>query len=459
MFQRARLMLTAAYAAALGLTLTGVAIVSYLLIQDDLNAEMNESLRAATRQLDAQAAVASTPEAVPDPVASEDSGDDDDDDKSGKNDDDDDEDKSGKDESDDDSGKDGDDSYDDDVALLAVIPSDVFYVSFDPAGVILANPRAVGLGGVDLAHLAGELDHEPFHEIRGDDSNYRMLVTPLEDGNFLAVGRSLRLAEHQLATIRNVFAVGGVIGFGVSLVTGFWLAGRTLGPIRRSLESQRQFVSDASHELRTPLTVAKANNAALLEDPEATIESRLDEAEAVALELDHLAVLVGDLTTLARADEGRANLLLEPLDFGALVDEVVRDMGALADVLHVQLACDVQAVTVRGDRARLRQLVVILVDNSLKYASEGGHVQVRCSTDGSRAAELSVTDDGAGISPEDQKRIFERFYRADAERTRSKGGTGLGLAIGKWIAEAHGGRIAVESQPGAGTTFRVRLPL
>jgi signal transduction histidine kinase len=178
----------------------------------------------------------------------------------------------------------------------------------------------------------------------------------------------------------------------------------------------------------------------------------------VAAELDHLSVLVGDLTTLARADEGRANLLLEDLDLGELTEEVVRDMTALADLLSVELSCEAEPVQLRGDRARLRQLVVILVDNSLKYANEGGTVRVRCAAEGSRA-ELSVTDDGDGISAEDQNHIFERFYRADAERTRSKGGTGLGLAIGKWIAEAHGGRISVESQPGQGTTFRVRLPL
>jgi two-component system sensor histidine kinase CiaH len=224
------------------------------------------------------------------------------------------------------------------------------------------------------------------------------------------------------------------------------------------MESQRQFVSDASHELRTPIAVAKANNALLLDDPEASVESHLDQAEAVAAELDHLGVLVGDLTTLARADEGRAALLLEALDLGELTAEVARDMAALADVLGVTLVCEADPVQLRGDRARLRQLVVILVDNSLKYANQGGTVRVRCGAAGPRA-ELTVTDDGAGISPGDQKHIFERFYRADAERTRSKGGTGLGLAIGKWIAEAHGGRISVESQPGEGTTFRVRLPL
>lgn len=447
MFQRARIMLTAAYAAALGLTLAGVAVVSYLLIQDDLDREINESLEAATGELANRAILVSRP--TPSATAPSPDDEDRDDDR---------EDDDRRDErTDDDSDHRRDDSETEE-AILAAIPSDIFYLSFDPAGAVLSNPRGVNLAGADLVHLGSESESVPFHDVRGSDADYRMLVTPLEDGGFLAVGRSTRFAEHQLETIRTVFAIGGVTGLGVAVVSGFWLAGRTLRPIRRALESQRQFVSDASHELRTPLTVAKANNSALLEDPEATIESRLEQAEAVALELDHLALLVGDLTTLARADEGRTNLLLEPLDFADLVSEVVRDMGALAEIQQVHLACEVQPSTVRGDRARLRQLVVILVDNSLKYAGEGGNVDVRLVNEGSRV-ELTVSDDGAGISPEDQKRIFERFYRADAERTRSKGGTGLGLAIGKWITEAHGGRISVESQPGVRTTFRVRLPV
>jgi signal transduction histidine kinase len=437
MFQRARLVLTASYAAALVLTLAGVGFASYFLIQNDLNDEIDQSLRTAIRELEALD-VLETPTPAPAATATPDRRDDSkDDDK--KDDDHDDEDE------------------DHDTARLAILSSDVFYLLFDAGGAVLSNPRGVNLEGIDLASVASQSRDRRIQQVQGEDAEYRLSVSRLDDGAYLAVGRSLRLVEHQLETLRLVFVTGGLIGLGVSLVSGFWLAGRTLGPIRRSLESQRQFISDASHELRTPLAIAKANTALLLDDPEVTIESRLDQAEAVAAELDHLTVLVGDLTTLARADEGRANLLLEPLDLAELTDEVARDMGALADVLGVRLTSEICPARVRGDRARLRQLLVILIDNSLKYASEGGNVRVRCAPDGGRV-ELSVMDDGVGIAPADQKRIFERFYRADSERTRSKGGTGLGLAIGKWVTEAHGGRIAVESAPGKGTTFRVRLP-
>jgi signal transduction histidine kinase len=436
MFERARLLLTASYASALCLTLLGVGVATYLFIQEDLNAEIDRSLRTATADLDPDSLRDAGIRPVPTPR-----------DSGGRRDDDDDE-----------HDDDEHDEDEDEQERLATLASDIFYVLFDASGTVLSNPRRVNLDGVDLARLAAGASEHALQKVHGDHANYRMTVTALNDGSYLAVGRSLRFVEHQLETLLLVFVTGGAIGLGVSIVSGFWLSGRTLRPIRRALESQRQFVSDASHEPRTPIAVAKANIALLLGDPEASVEAHLDQAEAVATELDHLGVLVGDLTTLARADEGRAGLFVETLDLGELAEEVVRDMVALADVLGVRLRCEAEPLPIRGDRARLRQLVVILVDNSLKYAAKGGTVRVRCTTEGSRA-ELSISDDGAGISPEAQKRIFERFYRADAERTRSKGGTGLGLAIGKWITEVHGGRISVESQPGQGTTFRVRLPL
>ena len=422
MFERARVVLTVSYAAALVATLAGIGTVVYVLIRNDLNEEIDDSLRLASSQLEGFIFSEVRPEL------------------------------------DRDRGDDDHEEAEHDGDRLAVLSSDVFYLAFDASGAVLFNPRGVNVEGIDLAGAARDSSDEPIQHVSGDDADYRVAIRPLGDGTYLAVGRSLRLVQHQLDTLRMVFLYGGMIGLGASIAIGFWLAGRTLTPIRHALESQRRFVSDASHELRTPLAVAKANSALILDDPEGNIESHLDQAEAIATELDHLTVLVGDLTTLARADEGRANLLLEPLDLGELTAEVVRDMGALADLLGVELAIETHPARVSGDRARLRQLLLILVDNSLKYAYEGGHVRIRCTTEGNRA-ELTVSDDGDGIAPADQKRIFERFFRADAQRTRGKGGTGLGLAIGKWITEAHGGRISVESEPGKGTTFHVRLPL
>lgn len=432
MFGRARLTLTAWYAGALVLTVAALGFISYTLLRDDLESEIDESLEVAARELSTAGSLvpAATPPApTPDDT---DSGDDDEEDD-----------------------EDHDEDHSSDEERLQLISSDVFYVTFDASGAVLSNPRRADLREIDLGALASRADGPV--DVRGHDESYRMLVEDLGGGVFLAVGRSLEAKDHQLETLRTTFVAGGLLAAAAALGSGWWLAGRTLRPIRRALESQRRFVSDASHELRTPLSIARANTSILLEDPEATVESRLDQAEAVAAELEHLGVLVADLTTLARADEGRANLLLAPMDLGALTEEVVRDMGALADVRGVRLEASTAPAMVNGDTARLRQLLMILLDNALKYAAPGGLVTVRCAAAHGHV-DLAVADDGAGISPEDQKHIFDRFYRSDSERTRSKGGTGLGLAIGKWIAEAHGGRITVESAPGRGTTFRVRLP-
>lgn len=448
MFGRARLVLAAWYVGALVLTVASIGAVSYTLLRDDLENEIDESLRAAADRLlavDTLAAGSGSVGAEATAVPTVDSRDGDD--RSGKG---------GSGRSSSGSDDESDDHHsDDDDPRVELLSSDVFFIVFDETGTVVSNPRRVDLEGLDLAAQARSGD-DP-HDARGKEVHYRVLVEPLEGGTFLAVGRGLEVKDHQLRTLTTVFTAGGLIALAVALGSGFWLAGRTLRPIERSLESQRRFVSDASHELRTPLAIARANSSLLLENTEATIESRLDQAEAIASELDHLGVLVADLTTLARADEGRGNLLLERIDLAALAEEVVRDMGALADVRGIRLEARIAAAQVTGDRARLRQLLMILLDNALKYASPGGIATVTCATSHGHA-ELSVSDDGAGISEQDQKRIFERFYRSDSERTRAKGGTGLGLAIGKWIAEAHGGRITVESQPGRGTTFRVRVP-
>ena len=426
MFGRARLTLTAWYVGALVLTVASIGAITYGLLRDDLEREIDQSLRAAARELSATGALAlptATPSAGAPPA-------------------------------DDDEDEHDEDEHETDDERLRLISSDVFYALLDDAGDVLSNPRRVDLRGIDLASLVNSVEGP--RDIRGEDEDYRMLVVDLDDGTFLVTGRSLSSKQHQLETLTTVTILGGGVAILAALVSGWWLAGRTLGPIRAVLESQRRFVSDASHELRTPLAIARANTSLLLEDPEATVESRLDQAEAVASELEHLGVLVADLTTLARADEGRGNLLLAPMDLGALADEVVRDMSALADVRGTRLESTISPSSMQGDTVRLRQLLMILVDNALKYAAPGGIVRVRCQPQGGHV-ELEVSDDGAGISEADHKHIFDRFYRSDSERTRSKGGTGLGLAIGKWIVEAHGGRITVESAPGKGTTFRVRL--
>ncbi len=339
----------------------------------------------------------------------------------------------------------------------ATLPSDVFYVTTDASGTVLANPRTIDLENLDFATLIAKAG--PSGYWRQDLGNYRTATfrSNTDAGWYLTVGRSLQPRDEQLRTLALVLSIGGFAGVVFSAAGGLWLAGVALRPIRSSLELQRRFVSDASHELRTPLAVVKANGELLLRHPDSTIEDNFDQVEAITAETDHMTRLVENLLTLARADEGNANLLRESLDLGALVEDTGRDMAALAELHEITLTVTTQPAQVDGDSHRLRQLLVILVDNALKYTPTGGKVAVLCQRNG-RSVDLSVSDTGHGISAEDQRRIFDRFYRVDSARARSAGGSGLGLAIARYIAEAHDGRITVESKPGQGAKFTVRLP-
>ena len=171
--------------------------------------------------------------------------------------------------------------------------------------------------------------------------------------------------------------------------------------------------------------------------------------------------LVDALLTLARADEGRAELHKEPVDLRAILEEAGETGELLAEQAGVKMdvATANAPVVVVVDRSRIRQLLLNLVENAVKYTPRGGSVQVRLGQEDGRVT-VTVADSGIGIAPGDLPHVFDRFWRADTARTRTgeRPGTGLGLAICKWIAEAHGGSIAVSSRPGRGTTFVVSLP-
>ncbi|HEY8498430.1 MAG TPA: HAMP domain-containing sensor histidine kinase, partial [Limnochordales bacterium] len=166
---------------------------------------------------------------------------------------------------------------------------------------------------------------------------------------------------------------------------------------------------------------------------------------------------VSDLLSLARAEAGQG-LHLQPVELDRVVTDVLRSMRTEM-AQHRLVVEHLEPVPVMGDADRLRELLVILLDNAIRYTPAGGEIRVGLRHTPGQEVALSVADTGIGIAPEDLPHIFERFYRADKARSRATGGTGLGLAIARWIVEAHGGRIEVESQPGRGSRFTVRLPV
>ncbi len=230
--------------------------------------------------------------------------------------------------------------------------------------------------------------------------------------------------------------------------------------LRRLEAVRRDFVANVSHELKTPLTSIRGYVETILDDPGMDDATRQRFLERIREQSDRLGRLVADLMTISRLESDGEVLQIEPLDLRAVVRASVdgqRD-DARARSLTLEVHVPDEAVPVRGDAEALRELVDNLVSNAIRYTPEGGRVEVRVRTR-SDAAVVEVSDTGIGIAPEDQGRVFERFYRADRARSRQAGGTGLGLAIVKHVALAHGGNVSLRSEPGRGSTFRVDLPL
>jgi signal transduction histidine kinase len=226
------------------------------------------------------------------------------------------------------------------------------------------------------------------------------------------------------------------------------------GRLAGALEAQQRFTGDASHELRTPLTTIRNNAEFLLQHPDAREDDRGAALRDIAGESVRMARLVENLLTLARADAGQ-QARREPVDLVAVVEAVCRQSAAVHDRREIRFA-GTPAPPVSGDEDMLRQLTWILLDNAVKYTADGGAVWVAVTQRGTSTI-LSVADDGVGIPPGMQERIFQRFFRADAARTGS--GSGLGLAIAAWIVHQHGGSIVAANNDRGGATFSVDLPV
>jgi len=246
-------------------------------------------------------------------------------------------------------------------------------------------------------------------------------------------------------------AIGILLGALASLL----MASRSLRPIIRAFQRQREFVADASHELRTPLTLIRTNVEAWLRRANGTTRVY---ARNIVEEVEQLNRIVGDLTTLALADARQLRIDPKPMELNDVVRDLMTQTEPLAEERGVQLRPDLNGgVRVEADPARVRQLLLILIDNALTHTPTGGEVSVGVIRRNGRAR-VTIADNGDGIPPADLPHIFERFYRADKARNRENGGSGLGLAIAKWIVDAHKGDIQVTSAEGEGTEVAVSLP-
>ncbi|MFL5726760.1 MAG: sensor histidine kinase [Chloroflexota bacterium] len=278
---------------------------------------------------------------------------------------------------------------------------------------------------------------------------------------FIQVIQDRSAEQDLLDAILRVLLVGGAAVVLVAIGFGAVYARRALVPIRDSLAAQRlalrrqrEFAADASHELRTPLTVVRSSIEFLRRHPNEAVGGVAGALDDIDSEVERMTTLVDDLLLLARSDSGGVTLARQPLDLGDVAAAAASSMAKPAGAKDVRVVVDPEPAMVEGDSVRLRQLVMILVDNAIRHSPAGGQVRVAVRHV-SDAAILDVEDEGRGVRPEDMPHLFDRFWRATGAPS---GGTGLGLAIAKWIVDRHRGTITVSNRQGGGAQFRVRLP-
>lgn len=352
---------------------------------------------------------------------------------------------------------------DDDVELAAITP---LYADASGAPIVTtaASSRVLDQDALAAARLAGH-DHRTVTSTEGDRVRVLTYFVGASASGPAFVQLARPLADQD--RIRNSLLVG-LLALGLTSITAlgalsWWLAGRSILPTQRAWEQQRQFVANASHELRAPLTLLRANAETLQQNmitPDAADASIGDSRELTQNILDacdHTDRLVGDLLLLSRLDAGQLPLAIEDIDAAALLADMVRHIKPLADGRDVHMDTGASTGVLRADPTRLRQVLLIVLDNALRHTPAGGLVTLDARPQG-QTIKLSVSDTGAGIAPKDLPRVFERFYQADAAHS-TKGSAGLGLAIAKGLVDAMHGSIAISSTMGKGTQVSITLPV
>jgi signal transduction histidine kinase len=289
------------------------------------------------------------------------------------------------------------------------------------------------------------------------------VASQVQAGQFFVQVIQDRTAEvRTLDSLVLVLVLGGLVVVLVAVGFGAVYARRALVPIRESLGAQRaalrrqrEFAADASHELRTPLTVIRSSVDYLRRNADRPVRDVGDALVDIDDEVEQLTGLVEDLLLLARSDSGAISLERVPLHLDDVAADAAAALAKPAADAGVRVEVDPEPTAAIGDPARLRQLVMILVDNAIRHSPRGGSVRIVVRPE-SGGASVAVEDAGPGVRPEDRPRVFDRFWRAPGAPA---GGTGLGLAIAKWIAEHHDGSISVEQSQAGGARFEVRIPV
>ncbi|WP_171016903.1 sensor histidine kinase [Pseudalkalibacillus caeni] len=295
-------------------------------------------------------------------------------------------------------------------------------------------------------------------EIDEDNREYLFVAKPIEAGGYVYSGVDITQQKEVLNRLFTVLILLTVLFTFAAMGLSFLMAGKAIGPIINSFKRQREFVNDASHELRTPLSILSAGLEILEEEEENHLsEFSRQTVNDMSAEVRRMTSLVNDLLLLARSDSGKLVLVKEKFDLSGLVSRSVRAFSKVVQDNGLSITSEIQEnVHMSGDRERIQQVIYLFLDNAVKYNQKNGTIHVRL-TSTEKKVYILVKDSGIGIPPEHLTKIFERFYRVDKARSRNLGSNGIGLSIARFIVEAHGGNIEVNSTVGEGTSFLIVL--
>ncbi|WP_434748869.1 sensor histidine kinase [Paenibacillus amylolyticus] len=289
-----------------------------------------------------------------------------------------------------------------------------------------------------------------------DGTDWAYVVDPSRDGHMI-VFMDVTAQQGILTNLIYTFTVVGLIMFVVIYFLSRYFASRSIAPVREAFEKQKQFIADASHELKTPLATINTNTDVLLANQEETIGSQAKWLHYIKSETERMSGLTNDLLYLTQMDDSRSTMIHTKFNMSDAVESIILPMEAVIFEKNITLDYNIDSdLMVHGNREQIKQVVLILLDNAVKYSGPKGAVNISLQRQNHDVL-LTVFNTGEGIAPEHLDRIFDRFYRTDSSRARKHGGHGLGLAIAKSIVEQHRGEIYAKSVVGEGATFYVRL--
>ncbi|MGO4544147.1 sensor histidine kinase [Paenibacillus sp. 2TAB23] len=294
-------------------------------------------------------------------------------------------------------------------------------------------------------------------QLKLDGNEWAFIVQPTAAAGNMFVFTDVTAQQGILTNMIYTFGAVALVMLVVIYFISRYFASRSIAPVKEAFEKQKQFIANASHELKTPLAVIQTNADVLLANSEDTIVNQAKWLHVIKQETVRMSKLTGDLLYLTEMEDARSAMMHAEFDLSEAVETIMLTMEAVIFEKELQLKYEIEpGLTVIGSIEQIKQVIMILLDNAIKYTGPRGVIEIELKKQHQDVV-LSVTNTGEGIASEQLHRIFDRFYRTDSSRSRTQGGHGLGLAIAKSIVDQYGGKLYAKSEIGESTTFYLHL--